>query len=96
MGELMEHADDDLAVQGRAVAGSPGHVFAIDVTAADVVCPDCGGNAPLADERAYLHGEGSLLKCRHCSAVLGRFRRSQDAIWVDLRSMPVWQLQTPH
>jgi predicted RNA-binding Zn-ribbon protein involved in translation (DUF1610 family) len=87
---------DDLAVEGNAVAGSPGQIFAIDVTAAEVTCPDCGGNSPLADEKSYLRGEGSLLQCKHCSSVLGRFRRSQTAIWVDLRSMPGWQVQIPH
>jgi len=90
----MEQADD-LAVEGSAVAGSPGNVFAIDVTAAEVTCPHCGGSSPLADERAYLHGGGSLLHCKHCTSVLGRFRRSQDATWVDLRSMPAWALQIP-
>lgn len=91
----MEPADD-LAIQGNAVAGSPANIFAVDVTAAEVKCAACGGNSPLADEKAYLRGPGSLLRCKHCSSVLGRFRRSQDAIWVDLRSSGAWQLLLPH
>jgi hypothetical protein len=91
----MEPAED-LAIQGNAVAGSPGHLFAIDVTAAEVACAGCGATSPLADEKAYLHGPGSLLRCRHCSTVLGRFRRSQDAVWVDLRASAAWQVLLPH
>lgn len=91
----MEPAND-LAIEGNAVAGSPAAIFAVDVTAAEVVCPECGGTAPLADEKAYLRGSGSLLHCKHCSSVLGRFRRSQDAIWVDLRSSGAWQVLLPH
>lgn len=87
---------EDLAIQGNAVAGSPDSVFAIDVTAADVKCPACEGISPLADERAYLHGSGSLLRCKHCTSVLGRFRRSRDAVWIDLRAATSWQLQLPH
>ena len=91
----MEPADD-LAIQGDAVAGSPDSIFAVDVTAAEVACPSCGGTSPLADEKAYLRGSGSLLRCAHCSSVLGRFRRSQDAIWVDLRASGAWQVLLPH
>ena len=91
----MEPADD-LAIQGDAVAGSLANIFAVDVTAAEVTCPGCGVGTPLADEKAYLRGSGSLLQCKHCSSVLGRFRRSQDAIWVDLRSSGAWQVLLPH
>jgi hypothetical protein len=87
---------DDLAIEGNAVAGSPGNIFAVDVTAAEVTCTECGTGTPLADEKAYLRGSGSLLRCKHCSSVLGRFRRSQDAIWVDLRSSGAWQVLLPH
>ena len=91
----MESADD-LTIQGNAVAGSPGGIFAIDVSAAEVTCADCGANTPLADEKAYVRGSGSLLHCKHCSSVLGRFRRSQEAIWVDLNSSAAWQVLLPH
>jgi predicted RNA-binding Zn-ribbon protein involved in translation (DUF1610 family) len=91
----MEPADD-LAIQGDAVAGSLGSIFAVDVTAAEVVCPDCGGTSPLADEKAYVRGPGSVLQCKHCSSVLGRFRRAQDAVWVDLRASGAWQVLLPH
>jgi len=91
----MEPADD-LAIEGNAVAGSLADIFAVDVTAAEVKCAACGANSPLADEEAYVRGPGSLLQCRHCSAVLGRFRRSQDAIWVDLDSSAAWQVLLPH
>lgn len=87
---------DDLAIQGQAVAGAPASIFAVDVTAAEVRCARCAANTPLADEKAYLHGGGSLLRCQRCSSVLGRFRRAQGAIWVDLNSMAAWQIQLPH
>jgi hypothetical protein len=91
----MEPAED-LASEGNTGAGSLANVFAVDVTSAEVTCPACGETSPLADERAYLRGPGSSLQCKHCSSVLGRFRRSQDAIWVDLHSSVAWQLLLPH
>lgn len=91
----MEPADE-LATSGRAVAGSPASIFAVDVGAAEVMCASCGVGTPLADEKSYLRGAGSLLHCRHCSSVLGRFRRAQDTIWIDLDSLAAWQLVLPH
>ena len=89
-------SSDDLAIDGNAVAGSPGSIFATDVTGAEVVCAACGANSLLADEHAYLHGGGSLLRCKGCSSVLGRFRRAQDAVWVDMNTSAAWQLLLPH
>lgn len=86
----------DLAVQGDAVAGSLSNIFAVDVTAAEVVCPQCGRASPLADEKAYLRGPASLLQCKNCSSVLGRFRRAQDVVWVDMRASGAWQVLLPH
>jgi hypothetical protein len=88
--------DDDLAIEGNAVAGSPASIFAVEVTAAEVVCAGCGARMPLADEKAYLHGAVSLLRCERCSAVLGRFRRSQEAVWVDLQAAAALQVLLPH
>lgn len=87
---------DDLAIEGNAVAGSPDSIFAVDVTGAEVTCAACGAVSPLADEHAYLHGGESLLRCKGCSSVLGRFRRAQDAMWVDLNTSAAWQLLLPH
>jgi hypothetical protein len=87
---------DDLAIQGSAVAGTPSSIFAIDVTAAEVVCAECGARSALPDEKAYLHGPVSQLHCARCSSVLGRFRRSREAVWIDLRAPAAWQVLLPH
>lgn len=42
---------DDLAVEGSAVVGSPGSIFAVDVTEAESTCASCGATSPLADEQ---------------------------------------------
>ena len=87
---------NDLAIDGNAVAGSLDKIFAVDVTAASVTCAGCGQESPLADEKAYLRGPGSVLQCKHCSSILGRLRRSEDALWVDLDSSAAWQILLPH
>jgi DNA-directed RNA polymerase subunit RPC12/RpoP len=88
--------EDDLAIEGNAVAGSPANIFAVDVTGAEVTCAACGTSSPLAEEKADLRGPESSIRCKHCSSVLGRFRRAQDAIWVDLDTSAAWQVALPH
>ena len=83
---------DDLSVDGNAVAGSLAEVFAFDVTTAMITCGTCSATNPLADEKAYVRGPGSVLRCAGCAAVLARFAKARDAIWLDLRGSTSWQI----
>jgi hypothetical protein len=85
---------DDLAVDGNAVAGSLAEIFAVDVTSVRVTCDHCGTTRPLADEKAYVGGPGSVLRCAGCSSVVGRLAKSRDTIWLDLRGSAAWQIRT--
>ena len=83
----------DLAVDGNAIAGSLAEIFAVDVTSAHVQCDHCGATNPLADEKAYVRGPGSVLRCANCSSVVARFVKTRDAIWLDLRGSTAWQIR---
>ncbi|WP_139230174.1 DUF6510 family protein [Nocardioides terrae] len=89
-------AGDNAETRRDAVERSRAEAFAIDVTGAEVTCRDCGAQSPLADEKAFARDPGSVLRCKHCSSVLGRYRRAQDVIWVDLRASGAWQVLLPH
>lgn len=84
---------DDLAVDGNAIAGSLAEIFAVDVTSARVKCDHCGATNPLADEKAYIRGPGSVLRCASCSSILARFVKARDAVWLDLRGSSAWQIR---
>lgn len=84
---------DDLAVDGNAVAGSLAEIFAVDVTSAQVTCNHCGATNPVADEKAYVRGPGSVLRCAGCTSVLARFVKARDAVWLDLRGSAAWQMR---
>ncbi|MDF1606331.1 DUF6510 family protein [Nocardioides sp. YIM 152315] len=88
----MNHPDD-FALDGNAVAGPLSEIFGVDVTSIRVTCEDCGATAPLARVAAYVRGPGSVLRCRSCTSVIGRFARSRDSIWLDLRGSTSWQLR---
>jgi hypothetical protein len=84
---------DDLAVDGNAVAGSLAEIFAVDVTSAQVTCNHCGATHPVADQKAYVRGPGSVLRCTGCMSVLARFAKARDAVWLDLRGSAAWQIR---
>ena len=84
---------DHLEVDGNAVAGSLAEIFAVDVTSIRVTCEHCGATAPLAEEKAYVRGPGSVLRCAGCTSVVGRFARAKDSVWLDLRGSAAWQIQ---
>lgn len=84
---------DDLAIDGNAVAGALAEIFAVDVTSARVTCNHCGTTHPVADEKAYVRGPGSVLRCVECTSVLARFVRARDAVWLDLRGSAAWQIR---
>jgi Family of unknown function (DUF6510) len=88
--------NDDVALDGNAAAGPLGDIFAVDVTSAQVTCGHCGATNPLADEKAYVRGPGTVLRCAGCMSVLARFVHARDAVWVDLRGSAAWQLRAPH
>lgn len=88
----MQHPDD-LAVDGNAVAGSLAEIFAVDVTSVRVTCNHCGATNPLADEKAYVRGPGSVLRCAGCTSIVGRFAKARDAVWLDLRGSAAWQIR---
>ena len=83
---------DNLAVDGNAMAGSLSEIFAVDVTSIRVTCDECGSTKPLAEERAYVGGPGSVLRCAGCTSVLLRFVRTADTVWLDVRGSAKWQI----
>jgi uncharacterized protein DUF6510 len=84
---------DDLAVDGNAVAGPLAEIFAVDVTSAQVTCNHCGATRPLAEEKAYIGGPGSVLRCAECASVLARFAKARDSVWLDLSGSNAWQIR---
>ena len=61
---------DAMRVDGNAMAGMLGEVFAQEVTAAHIACGGCGKVEPVGAEHAYMQAPGVVMRCRHCDSVL--------------------------
>ena len=60
---------DALMLDGNAVAGLLGEVFAVEMTTAVGICSGCGAAEPVGALRVY-RGAGFVLRCPHCGNVL--------------------------
>ena len=78
---------DDLVLDGNAVAGLLAEIFVNEVTAAHLSCNGCGTVAALGALRAYMHAPGTVLRCVHCEGVILRVVRNRERCWLDLRGV---------
>lgn len=82
-------------VDGNALAGPLGEVFAMDVTVAMARCASCGRTGPVAALRVYPNAPGLVARCAGCGGVMLRLVRAADAAWLDLRGMTHLRLPMP-
>jgi hypothetical protein len=79
-------------LDGNALGGLLGQVFAVDVTTAVGRCAGCGRTGVMAETRVYVDAPGTVVRCVGCDAVLLRVVQSDDRTWLDLRGLAVLQL----
>src|SRR3954449_5789881 len=60
-GNTMVEFDQSNALDGSAAAGAFSVALGVDASMIDIVCAECGYQAPFAEERAYVEGPGTTL-----------------------------------
>ena len=78
-------SDDNVPLDGNAAAGRLLDVFAVDMTAATVMCEGCGRESALALLALYGGAVGLVLRCPSCDAVNLRLSNTGRSIHLDLR-----------
>ena len=77
----------DRVLDGNALAGLLGEVFAHEMTSARGACGACGAIEHLGAEHAYLDAPGAVLRCCHCENVLMVVVRSEERYRVGLQGL---------
>jgi Family of unknown function (DUF6510) len=75
---------EDFALDGNAVGGLLGELFARDMTVAELSCGGCGARSVLGAIPAYGGSMGAVLRCVHCDTVLLRLSHTPAGLWLDL------------
>ena len=83
----------DLRLDGNAVAGMLGEVFAVEPTTSLAACANCGTSNQLGALQAYVHGMGAVLRCPNCQAPVLRAGHAPDRMWLDLRGIRWLQVE---
>ena len=82
-------------LDGNAAAGELSKVFAMDVTAAQGQCKDCGATRRFAEAHLYMEGPGVVARCGVCQHVLLRVVSISQGVFLDVRGLTYLRLDTP-
>jgi ribosomal protein S27E len=77
--------ENDLRLDGNAVAGLMAEVFTFEATTAVVRCASCGNDGIVGTAAVYAQAPGVVVRCGSCSEVLMRFAEIRDRVVVDMR-----------
>lgn len=82
---MTEAMDDDLVLDGNAVAGTLAEIYGDDMTTVLAECASCGQVDPIGGLIAYVHAPGIVLRCTACSTVMIRIVQTTKRTLVDVR-----------
>jgi hypothetical protein len=82
-------------LDGNALGGPLGELFAVDVTTAVGQCASCGTSSAIGEARVYPSAPGMIARCPTCDEVTVRLVRGEDRAWLDLRGISCLQVALP-
>ena len=78
----MSERDDRL--DGNAIGGLLGEIFAVEMTSARQTCAGCGTVHAVGKVDVYVNAPGVVVRCPSCTQVLMRIVRGRGKAWLDL------------
>jgi Family of unknown function (DUF6510) len=83
----------DLKLDGNAMGGLLGEIFASEMTAARGTCDACGTEGAVGAAVVYMHAPGTVARCPVCDSVLLRVVRTDGRIWLEARGLRSLELR---
>jgi Zn finger protein HypA/HybF involved in hydrogenase expression len=77
---------DELMLDGNAVAGMLGEVFAVEMTTATMMCGNCGAAGAVGGMHVF-RGAGIVLRCPQCDHALVRIVEDGTRMWMNFSGM---------
>lgn len=81
-------------LDGNAAGGELSRIFAVDLTAAEGQCANCGAKGRFADAHLYMDCPGLVARCAICDHVLLRLVNTGERTFLDVRGMTYLNLST--
>jgi hypothetical protein len=83
----------DLKLDGNALGGLLGEVFAAEMTLARSTCGCCGAVREVGALAVYIQAPGAVARCPGCDAVLLRLVRAEGRLWLDLQGVSCLEMR---
>jgi Family of unknown function (DUF6510) len=74
-------------LDGNALAGDLGDMFAVDVTAARFICAGCGHADVVAALQVFRQAPGSVGRCPECTEVVICLVKANGRVFLDMRGV---------
>ena len=82
----------EMKLDGNAIGGLLGEIFAIEMTAATGKCAACGAVNAIGRVDVYMNAPGAVVRCPDCTAVLMRVVHGKGRYWIDLSGIRVLEM----
>jgi len=82
---------DELMLDGNAVAGMLGQVFAAGMTTATMTCGNCGTAGPVGAMHVF-QGAGIVMRCPHCDNVVAKITEDGTRMWMNFGGMQALEI----
>jgi uncharacterized Zn finger protein len=91
---MSEPIDEELVLDGNAVAGALSEIYGDDMTTVLAECASCGQVDPIGGLVAFVHAPGIVLRCTACATVIIRIVHTPKRTLVDVQGKRVPQPPT--
>jgi hypothetical protein len=81
-------------LDGNAAAGELSRIFAMDITAAQGRCGNCGAIKRFAEAHVYMQAPGLVARCPVCQHVLFRLVNVRQRVFLDVQGLAYICLDT--
>jgi uncharacterized Zn finger protein len=82
---MTDPKDEDLVLDGNAVAGTLAEIYGDDMTTVLAECASCGQVDHIGGLLTYVHAPGIVLRCTACATVMIRIVQTPKRTYLDVR-----------
>jgi len=82
---------DELMLDGNAVAGMLGEVFAVEMTAATMTCGNCGMAGAVGAMHVF-RGAGIVMRCPNCGNEVAKIVKDGTRMWMNFTGMQTLEI----
>ena len=90
--EQLAASIDEMRLDGNAIGGLMGEIFALEMTSAVGTCSACGAVNEIGRVQVYVQAPGTVVRCPGCEAVLMKIVRGRGRYWVDMSGLRCLEL----